>query len=127
MDKNLVIGVAFFLIACLISSILAAPAVKVDATTDEDMLFLHKLAKILEPIHDLNRRAGALEELVQKATSDSEEAASSEYQKRQGAWDQVDYGWGGGRFGKRQTHGKRYDMYGLSGRFGRLDLSLIHI
>ncbi len=33
----------------------------------------------------------------------------------------MDYGWGGGRFGKRsgQEAPKRYDMYGNYGRFGR--------
>ena len=36
---------------------------------------------------------------------------------QQGAWD-MDYGWGGGRFGKRAPS-KRYDMYGIGGRFGR--------
>ena len=44
--------------------------------------------------------------------------------KRQPAWD-LDYGWGGGRFGKRSEGrptrggGKQYDMYNFGGRFGR--------
>jgi len=117
MDKNLVIGAAGFLLLCLISSITAAPSGTKDETSDPE-LFL-RLAKLVDPIRDLSRRAVALEELLEKATSGSDESASAEFQKRQGAWDQVDYGWGGGRFGKRQTHGKRYDMYGMSGRFGR--------
>lgn len=118
MDRNIIIGAAGFLLICLISSISGAPSGTKEETNDEELLIL-RLAKLLDPIRDLSRRAGALEELVEKATSGSDESSSAEFQKRQGAWDQVDYGWGGGRFGKRQTHGKRYDMYGMSGRFGR--------
>ena len=43
--------------------------------------------------------------------------------KRNEKWN-MDYGWGGGRYGKREAadskiSSKRYDMYGMSGRFGR--------
>ena len=33
--------------------------------------------------------------------------------------DMLDYGWGGGRFGKRSADKKRFDLYGSAGRFGR--------
>jgi len=117
MDRLFTIGAACFFVVCLISSVISAPSATKDDSAEDDLLVL-RLARILEPVQELARRAVALEELVEKAAS-GDESASSEFVKRQGAWDQQDYGWGGGRFGKRQSHGKRYDMYGMSGRFGR--------
>ncbi len=49
---------------------------------------------------------------------------AAEVHKRQQQWEAMDYGWGGGRFGKRagaDAVPKRYDMYGSYGRFGRDD------
>ena len=98
----------------ILTSALAAPSgQKEDALADEESLIF---AKLLGPVRELAERAGALEILLEKAAQ-GDDAAFTELAKRQGAWD-MDYGWGGGRFGKR-GHGKRYDMYGMSGRFGR--------
>lgn len=93
---------------------LAAPAAQKDGGPTDDELLV--LARLLAPIRELSERAGALESLVEKAAGGDDSLFTE--MKRQGAWDQ-DYGWGGGRFGKRTNHGKRYDMYGMSGRFGR--------
>ncbi|ELT92762.1 hypothetical protein CAPTEDRAFT_228037 [Capitella teleta] len=81
------------------------------------------LAKLLRPIRQLAGRLEDLESIIERAATDREFAM--EVAKRQGAaWD-MDYGWGGGRFGKRDSgkrtsdSSKRYDAFGLGGRFGR--------
>jgi hypothetical protein len=64
------------------------------------------LARILAEVP--RRSAGPLHG---RLTSDDWPAAGRGAQKR----DDVDYGWGGGRFGKRRTG----DALGIAGRFGR--------
>jgi hypothetical protein len=42
-------------------------------------------------------------------------------EEKRSKWE-MERGWGGGRFGKRQqwaSSGRNYDMYGMGGRFGR--------
>lgn len=77
---------------------------------------IYILAKLLGPIRQLTNRLEDIEAIIERAATDHEFAM--EVAKRQGgAWD-MDYGWGGGRFGKRDSN-KRYDAFGLGGRFGR--------
>lgn len=115
----------------LICVVTAATSSQEEEEADKEVrkqeLFL--LAKLLHPskLRQSNRASLALNDLdLEKGLGNKEEM-----KKRQGAWD-MDYGWGGGRFGKRADmldygwgggrFGKRADMldYGWGGgRFGK--------
>ncbi|KAK2141978.1 hypothetical protein LSH36_1009g01006 [Paralvinella palmiformis] len=90
-----------------------------DVQTKKEILFL---AKIVAPLREIAREAEQLASLVERVAAEGD--LGLELAKRQGAWD-MDYGWGGGRFGKRGSgtstsqSGKRYDSFGIAGRFGR--------
>ena len=90
---------------------MAAPSSAGDAApSKQETLFL---ARLLRPVRELANQASQIEAIIEDAVSKGMPT------KRQGAgWD-MDYGWGGGRFGKRAEAKKRYDMYGMGGRFGR--------
>ena len=114
---NQSIAVLSFVAIGLVAIVAAVPAKK----SQQDSHQLMFLAKLLTPLKELSKRAGQLEELISDATQDAPELAA-ELHKRQQQWEVMDYGWGGGRFGKRamgQEAPKRYDMYGNYGRFGR--------
>ena len=114
--KNQSIAVLSLVAAGLIAIAAAVPAKKSD--DNQRLLFL---AKLLTPLRELSKRAGQLEGLISDAAQDDSQLAA-ELHKRQQQWEVMDYGWGGGRFGKRamgQEAPKRYDMYGNYGRFGR--------
>jgi len=66
------------------------------------------LAKVLQDARHLIGHLRASSRGLVAAGDINEEAV-----KREAAWD-MDYGWGGGRFGKR-----RPDLLGMAGRFGR--------
>ena len=114
--KNQSIAVLSLVAVGLIAIAAAVPAKKSD--DNQRLLFL---AKLLTPLRELSKRAGQLEGLISDAAQDDSQLAA-ELHKRQQQWEVMDYGWGGGRFGKRamgQEAPKRYDMYGNYGRFGR--------
>ena len=114
--KNQSIAVLSLMAVGLIAIAAAVPAKKSD--DNQRLLFL---AKLLTPLRELSKRAGQLEGLISDAAQDDSQLAA-ELHKRQQQWEVMDYGWGGGRFGKRamgQEAPKRYDMYGNYGRFGR--------
>ena len=114
--KNQSIAVLSLVAVGLIAIAAAVPAKKSDDS--QRLLFL---AKLLTPLRELSKRAGQLEGLISDAAQDDSQLAA-ELHKRQQQWEVMDYGWGGGRFGKRamgQEAPKRYDMYGNYGRFGR--------
>ena len=91
----------------------AAPATVVRESMKGEIVFL---AKILGPLRQLPNKLEDIEAIIERAATDKDFVM--EVAKRQGgAWD-MDYGWGGGRFGKRDSD-KRYDSFGLGGRFGR--------
>ncbi len=100
----------------------AVPAKKTTESEPESDQNLMFLAKLLHPLRELARRASQLEGLVSAAMEKDSDFAA-ELHKRQQQWEAMDYGWGGGRFGKRAGGAdavpKRYDMYGSYGRFGR--------
>ena len=115
--KNQSIAVLSLVAIGLIAIAAAVPAKK-SQQNDHQLMFL---AKLLTPLKELSKRAGQLEGLISDAAQDDTELAA-ELHKRQQQWEVMDYGWGGGRFGKRamgQEAPKRYDMYGNYGRFGR--------
>ena len=110
---------ALVLVLCAVGTEGASVAEN-DVTAKKELLFL---AKILAPLKELAREALELSSFVERVATDRDFAM--DMTKRQGAWD-MDYGWGGGRFGKRgsstNTGGqsaKRYDSFGIAGRFGR--------
>ena len=114
--KNQSIAVLSLVAVGLIAIAAAVPTKKSD--DNQRLLFL---AKLLTPLRELSKRAGQLEGLISDAAQDDSQLAA-ELHKRQQQWEVMDYGWGGGRFGKRamgQEAPKRYDMYGNYGRFGR--------
>ncbi len=108
------VSAAVIVCAAIVQLGTAAPVENVisRAPTKDELVFL---AKILAPLKELAMEAEDLEALVERAAKDQDFAF--ELAKRQGAWD-MDYGYGGGRFGKRQSQ-KRYDSFGIGGRFGR--------
>lgn len=104
---------AVLLAACTLH-VSAAPSPTSSQKASKQELYI--LAKILQPLRQLVNDATELEAVIVKELPN---AKISEAVKRQSAWD-LDYGWGGGRFGKRGEAKKRYDMYGFGGgRFGR--------
>ena len=114
--KNQSIAVLSLVAVGLFAIAAAVPAKKADDS--HQLMFL---AKLLTPLRELSKRAGQLEGLISDAAQDDSQLAA-ELHKRQQQWEVMDYGWGGGRFGKRamgQEAPKRYDMYGNYGRFGR--------
>jgi len=126
MDRNIMSALTATLTFCaLLHLSQSAPASShksaVERSTRDDEMMI--LSKLIEPIRELSERAGQLETLVAKATNDDDMFSGPGKRQGKAAWD-MDYGWGGGRFGKRNElgaggQGKRYDMYGMSGRFGR--------
>jgi hypothetical protein len=117
MMTNYVAGLVAFMALCVLC-VISAPA-----TRDEESSQEIKFRYLKKFVDDLR----VMVDNVNKLTSG--EISLDEMTKRQGkqsgAWD-MDYGWGGGRFGKRnsgntnsQAGAKRYDMYGMTGRFGR--------
>lgn len=108
--KNQVLYTVLSLFAVCIAWSFAAPAASQDAAPNKDEALF--LARLLRPVRDLSNQASQIEALIEDAVRKGLPT------KRQSAgWD-MDYGWGGGRFGKR-AESKRYDMYGMGGRFGR--------
>ena len=101
------------LVACLLGQALvtAASADTVDKRPSKEQLVLYRL---VSSIQNLAQEADDLQAFIEKAAG---ELDLGELAKRQ-AWE-MDYGWGGGRFGKRSDGKKRYDAYGMAGRFGR--------
>lgn len=121
--KNQSIVVLSLVAIGLIAVAAAVPAKKSERAAAVDNRQLLFLAKLLTPLKELSKRAGQLEGLISDAAEGDTELAA-ELHKRQQQWEVMDYGWGGGRFGKRapavgQEAPKRYDMYGNYGRFGR--------
>ena len=117
--KNQCVAVLSLMAVGLVVLAAAVPAKKsAQGVDDQQLLFL---AKLLSPLRELSKRAGQLEGIISDAAQDNTPLAA-ELHKRQQQWEAMDYGWGGGRFGKRnspQDAPKRYDMYGAMGRFGR--------
>jgi len=74
-------------------------------------LLLTKILEDPEQARELVRLLEALEGRRRAGTGGHRDT-SEETRKREAAWD-MDYGWGGGRFGKRM------DSLGMAGRFGR--------
>lgn len=74
-----------------------------------------RLTKLLDEVRRLSELNRLVELKVQGALLGPDGGPSSlqgEQGKRETSWD-MDYGWGGGRFGKRM------DSLGIAGRFGR--------
>ena len=109
--KNQLLYTALSLLGLAVVWAAAAPSDTSDtASSKQEALFL---ARLLRPVRGLAKQASQLEAILDDA------ASKVTLSKRQGAgWD-MDYGWGGGRFGKRSQDKKPYDMYGMGGRFGR--------
>jgi len=83
----------------------------------EELLFL---ARLMAPLKELSQDVRRIQSFVEQVTRNRNILVTG-LSKRQPAWD-LDYGWGGGRFGKRSerpTRAKQYDMYNFGGRFGR--------
>jgi len=70
------------------------------------------LAKILQDSKQITELIRLLTQHRALQEGGQEGLLKGEEQKREAAWD-MDYGWGGGRFGKRM------DSLGIAGRFGR--------
>lgn len=104
-------SVLSILAACVLGVAAAAPAASDQKRPSKEQVIL---ARLMAAIKYLAIEADDLEAFVEKATSSLD---LSGVEKRQ-AWE-MDYGWGGGRFGKRGDSQKRYDAYGIAGRFGR--------
>jgi len=68
------------------------------------------LAKILQDSKQITELIRLLTH--QKSLQEASQDGLPDERKREAAWD-MDYGWGGGRFGKRM------DTLGIGGRFGR--------
>ena len=104
--------------ACCLRSSTAAPTSKaVVKPSAEELLFL---ARLMAPLKELSQDVQRIQSFVEQVTRNRNMLMTG-LSKRQPAWD-LDYGWGGGRFGKRSerpTRAKQYDMYNFGGRFGR--------
>lgn len=70
-----------------------------------------RLTKLLDEVRRLSELNRLIELKVQQALLGADGGSLAD-QKREASWD-MDYGWGGGRFGKRM------DSLGIAGRFGR--------
>jgi len=114
MQKIICSVLAVILAVCAVHAI-AAPSQTADAGSKTAKQEVYILARILQPLRQVVANAKELEEVIKELHS----KVGGDMSKRQSAWD-LDYGWGGGRFGKRGDAKKRYDMYGFGGgRFGR--------
>lgn len=71
-----------------------------------------RFTKLLDEVRRLSELNRLVELKVQQALLGVDGGALAEHEKREASWD-MDYGWGGGRFGKRM------DSLGIAGRFGR--------
>ena len=108
--RNQMAYVLLALCAVCLAWAAAAPAATNHARPSKDEALF--ISRLVAPMRDLANRASEIEALLEEV------ASNGVPEKRQGGWD-MDYGWGGGRFGKRAEAKKRYDMYGMGGRFGR--------
>ena len=107
-----ILAVLLAICTCHVFAAPSAPSTETRKVTKQD---LYVFARILQPLRNLVADANELEAVIAKELPNK----VGELAKRQSAWD-LDYGWGGGRFGKRGDAKKRYDMYGFGGgRFGR--------
>jgi len=70
------------------------------------------LARILQDSKQISELIRLLQTYNSRPRSGNQDEVLREDNKREAAWD-MDYGWGGGRFGKRM------DSLGIAGRFGR--------
>ena len=110
--SGLLLFIAIFVPTTLVGTTSLALADSSTSDIKNEVDVLRKFSNELREMADLTR---ALEFSLQKTnrvtgTVGGDEMTSAE--KREAAWD-MDYGWGGGRFGKRR------DSLGLAGRFGR--------
>ena len=129
------LSVLVFGVLCMVTAAPSGSAMKddIDTVSTEEQLLTNKelmfLLELVAPLKRLSQDADYIQKLVERMAhmnGDHEKVENlvGEIYKRQGQWD-MDYGWGGGRFGKRgggsdgKASSKRYDMYGMSGRFGR--------
>ena len=116
------LGAFSVILAAFVCATLAAPSTDIEPHHDEviandkDIL----IQEIIRPLRRLAQEADHLQKIVESLLheDDTIHPVLGMF-KRQGAQWEGDYAWGGGRFGKRNGGDKRYDMYGMSGRFGR--------
>lgn len=107
--------VASTVLVFFVTFFLFASASEDDPSTKTQSVHLSKVLDEIRRLSDLNR---LLDLEAQQVVGDGRRSASgrggssSLEQKRQASLD-MDYGWGGGRFGKRM------DNLGIAGRFGR--------
>nr|QUP52013.1 sulfakinin [Urechis unicinctus] len=105
-----IIAIIIAICACAVHA--APPPSARDDVVKDDVLLI---AKLMAPLQQLSRKLEEIQSYLEHTASDRE--FNMEMAKRQ-AWD-MDYGYGGGRFGKRTSDDKRYDAFGIAGRFGR--------
>lgn len=109
-----------FLVSVFVFSSTSASAGVVDPPTKTQSVV--RLSRVMDEIRRLSDLGRLLDLKVQQAVigdgrgspmmPDLGSLEQQQQQKREAAWD-MDYGWGGGRFGKRM------DTLGIAGRFGR--------
>lgn len=118
--SSIVIGSTLvFLVSFVYFSSTSASAGVVDPPTKTQSV---RLSRVMDEIRRLSDLGRLLDLKVQQAVigdgrgspmmPDLGSLEQQQQQKREAAWD-MDYGWGGGRFGKRM------DTLGIAGRFGR--------
>jgi len=99
----------------ILSAVLASTGADLPSSTDYRANPSNPSSIILAKVMQDSKQITELIRLLshQKAFLESSQDGSlkGDDQKREAAWD-MDYGWGGGRFGKR-------DSLGFAGRFGR--------
>lgn len=107
--------VASTVLIFFVTFFLFTSASEADPSTKTQSVHLSKVLDEIRRLSDLNRLLDLEAQQVigdgRRSTSDRGSSSSLE-QKRQASLD-MDYGWGGGRFGKRM------DTLGIAGRFGR--------
>lgn len=106
--------VGALLAGSILSALLAASAAElisqVDYSSNPSNPSSIVLAKILQDSKQITDLIRLLSH--QRAVQEGSQEGEQEKRDNQAAWD-MDYGWGGGRFGKRM------DSLGIAGRFGR--------
>ncbi len=115
--KNYIVCLIAWLAVCIMC-VLSAPAAKDQAQTSHQDTY----RALKRYFADLRGNTNVIESILHKLEN-GDSVSLNEMAKRQGAWD-MDYGWGGGRFGKRDNSNSdlganRYDVYDISGRFER--------